>query len=90
MAVIWKSVLEVTYKQDIPLPYGAEVLTAKEQYGRICIWYKCEPDAAMEDRTFIIMGTGETLPDFEMRYIDTVSLNAGGINFMCHVYEKGK
>ena len=85
MKTIWKVVLRPVIVQDIQVPVGAEILCAREQYEKICIWFRCDPDAAIEKRTIAIIGTGAEAPD-DGRYLGTASLDSGNLIF--HVFEK--
>lgn len=68
------------HKQQIPLSAtftlqmaaGAEILTIREQYGRPCMWYKCDPSVELQDQVFALIGTGGVAPlESEGRYVGT-------------------
>jgi hypothetical protein len=84
MATIWKQELSLADVQTVTLPAGAEVLCAHAQFGNVCIWFRCDPMAAKEPRTFAICGTGGPAPDEDGRYIGTVFLG----EFVWHVFER--
>lgn len=71
---------------EIPLPCGAEVLTAQPQHDAICLWAAIDTEQAMELRTFLVKGTGHPLPDRGLRYVGTVQ-EAGG-RLVWHVFEQ--
>ena len=72
----------------IQFPIGAEVLTAHEQRGQFCIWYKCDPyNAGQSDpsREYAIYGTGHHMLEAEHRYISSVFLENGDL--VLHLFE---
>lgn len=87
MATIWKTVLQPTDLQEIEVPEGCGILSLQEQFGQICLWYKCDPLAPKVKRTIAIVGTGHAAPENnEADYIGTVQLRNG--NLVLHVFEK--
>ncbi len=87
MATIWKSVLLLHIDvQEIEVPYGAEMLCAREQHDQICVWYRCDPMQLKEPRTIAIVGTGHPAPGNDGRYLGTAFLHDGDL--VCHVFEK--
>lgn len=83
MKTIWKFVITPTCTLDIPK--DAEVLSIKNQGENICMWVKVDPSNATEERKFVVCGTGHTLPELELEFIDSVLLFDGGLVF--HVFE---
>lgn len=83
---IWKELLFPVECQDIWVPCGAEILCAREQFGKVCVWFRCDPTQPKEQRSIAIVGTGYPAPADEGRYIDTVSLDGGSLIF--HVFER--
>lgn len=81
---IWKTVLDPTQVQEIEVPVGAEFLCAREQFDKICVWFKCNPANPKEARQIAIIGTGHDIPA-DGRYLGTASLRGG--KFMFHVFE---
>ena len=86
MTTIWKAELQPADVQQVMVPMGAEMLCAREQFDKICVWYRCDPSAAKEPRTIAIVGTGNPAPGAEGRYLGTASLHGG--NLMFHVFER--
>lgn len=81
---IWKTELEPTDLQTIDIPADAEILCAREQFDKICVWFRCNPANPLRPRRIIIAGTGH--PDVgEGRYLGTAALHGGRIMF--HVFE---
>jgi hypothetical protein len=83
---IWKIALRATDFQEIEVPAGAEILCAREQFEQICVWFRCDPDAAKEKRAIAIVGTGHPAPADDGRYLGTASLSGGQLMF--HVFER--
>lgn len=80
---IWKTELQPFDVQEIHVPTGTEFLCAREQYERICVWFRCDPNAPKEPRKVAIVGTGHAAPA-DGRYIGTASLHGGNLIF--HVF----
>jgi hypothetical protein len=80
---IWKATLEPTDVQAIDTPVGAEMLCAREQHEKICVWFRCDPSAPVEKRKIAIVGTGNPAPA-DGRYLGTASLRGGALMF--HVF----
>jgi hypothetical protein len=82
--VIWKTVLELTDIQEIEVPEGAETLIAMEQYGQVCVWFKCDPDRPRVQRQIEICGTGHNTST-DAKYLGTCILVGGDL--VLHVFE---
>ena len=84
MKTIWKFTLKP--QCELLMPKGAEVLSAREQYGAVCLWVLVDPDAtAQEARHFRVRGTGHSIEGDPGRFIDTVTLQGGAL--VWHVFE---
>ncbi len=82
---IWKLPLKAADVQEIKIPDGALILTAREQGGDICVWFRCDPSRPAKPRTIAVCGTGHPAPSAEeARYIGTAFLGA----FVFHVFER--
>src|SRR5438094_593221 len=57
--VIWKFGLA----PEIKMPRGARVLTVQVQKGTPELWALCHAEAPLEDRTFLVFGTGQHFPN---------------------------
>ena len=83
---IWKYELEPINK--LKLPKGAEVLSAHEQFGKVCIWVLVDPTEEKEERIFEVYPTGSNI-HYDMgtdrTYIGTTILVGGTLVF--HVFE---
>jgi hypothetical protein len=67
------------YKYDLPMigthviamPRGAKILSVQDQSGAMRVWAKVDPKAPMENRRFVIVGTGHLVPA-ALTYLATV------------------
>ena len=86
MTTVFKYALEITDRQEIPLPPRATILSAQVQRGKICLWVSIDPDELnlAEPRHIRIHGTGHLITE-SLRFIDTVQLSGGKLVF--HVFE---
>lgn len=82
---IWKAALKAVDLQDIDVPENAELLTARDQYEQLCVWFKCDPSKPMNKRRIAIVGTGHPAPEGG-RYVGTGFLMGGQLVF--HVFER--
>lgn len=85
MTTIWKATLKATDVQDIEVPADAELLTARDQHGELCVWFKCNPMNPPTKRRIAIVGTGHPAPE-DARYVGTGFLHGGQLVF--HVFER--
>lgn len=83
---IWKQTLQPTDVQEIMVPEGAEMLSAREQFDHICVWYRCDPSRRLRPRKLVIVGTGNPAPDLDGLFLGTASLHGGQLIF--HVFEQ--
>lgn len=84
---VWKFPLEITDVQDIAMPAGAQILTAAEQRGVLCLWAIVDPARPNLLMRVTIVGTGHTAPgEDEADYIGTV-LTSGG-DLVWHVFAR--
>ncbi len=94
---IWKFKLEVTDKQTIHLPIGAEILCVQtmlvEEPGKRgkkkepFIWVRLDPQigaqGAVEGHTLLIFGTGNLIPStLYLKYIGTFQISP----FVWHLF----
>lgn len=87
MTTIWKKVLLPQTVQKVEVPKGAEILSVMGQHERVVIWFRCNPDNALETRAIAIIGTGHEAPEAsESRFIGTVLLENG--NLVLHIFER--
>lgn len=84
MYTVWKKALELTEEQYVYVPGDAEILTAREQAGELCIWFKCNPDNPPRERKIYVVGTGHPAPE-GARYVGTGFLYNGAL--VLHVFQ---
>lgn len=82
---IWKAVLEPRNVQAVQMPRGAKILSVQAQSNRAILWYLCDSEAPMEDRTIVRVVTGDAPPEGVL-FIGTVQLDGG--NFVVHIFER--
>ena len=85
MKTVWKYDLYPAEYTDLLVPSGAQVLTAQTQGGKPQLWALVDPDAALEPRRFVVLGTGHTYSKPLGQYIGTFQLDGGVLVF--HVFE---
>ena len=85
MITVWKATINPADAIVIEVPEGAELLCAREQYDKICVWFRCESSHATELRRLYVVGTGGPAPATS-RYLGTASLHGGRL--MLHVFEE--
>lgn len=85
---VWKFPLHMTDLQDVPLPEGAQLLSAQMQGVTLCLWALVNPKSPARARTIEIIGTGNPCDDVPRKYISTVQM-AGGL-LVWHVFEREK
>lgn len=88
MKKIFKYELEITDFQEIEMPIGALVISAKEQNGKLCIW--AEVDLRIKttkSKKIAIVGTGNpvefSIGVYDYSFVDTVIMSYG---LVWHVY----
>lgn len=84
---VFKYPLEVTDRQHITMPIGAEILSVQAQNGNLCLWAKVDPAAQSEVRTFHVSGTGHDLPNDAGKYVGTAQMLGGAL--VWHVFDAG-
>ena len=83
---IHKQTLQPMDVQEIMVPEGAEMLSAREQFDHVCVWYRCNPTNRLQPRRLAIVGTGNPAPDESGRFLGTAALHGGQLMF--HVFEQ--
>lgn len=85
--VVYKYPLKRT-QNTLQMPKGAKVLTVARQGDNPTLWAMVDPEAAMEDRTFSVVGTGESFDAEHAEYVGTSHEIMGWMVF--HVFELRK
>lgn len=86
---IFKYELEIKDFQEIDFPVGTNVISVKEQNGKLCIWAEVDVRClnSLRDKSIAIVGTGHDINfqigDFHYVFIDTVVMSNG---LVLHVY----
>jgi hypothetical protein len=81
---IWKFPLASTAKQGLEVPTGARFLSCQMQDGVIAIWFDVDTAAPLATRIFLIVGTGQKVPDDAGDYLATVQDDA----YVWHLFAK--
>lgn len=70
------------------MPRGARLLHVHEQYGELIVWALVDPDARPCNRSFAVVGTGQTHPTelFIHPYVGTAHIGP----FVWHVFDLGE
>jgi len=83
---IWKYQIPLKVKSVIELPCDARILQVQAQGNDIVFWAIVNPHASVEERTFYVVGTGQSLPkiDYEdgITYRGTVQFDG----FVWHIF----
>lgn len=83
---IWKFPLIVADKQKVMMPKESIVLCVQMQGGNPCLWAMVDPAAALRERSFRIIGTGDEIKDNPGNYVATFQMLGG--SFVFHVFEE--
>lgn len=84
---IWKIHLKQTGASMVEMPKGAQVLSVGWDGGHLLsLWAKVLPEQEVEERQFVVLGTGWPIDEKrELKFIGTVS--QAGNTLICHVFE---
>lgn len=80
---------------EVSIPAGAEPLTVGVDPGlaRLALWAAVDPEAPVEVRRFLVVGTGWPLTaspfDVAARYVGTAVLGGYGVPLVFHVLDLG-
>lgn len=88
METVWKKMLELNPQQFIDVPKGATFLCAREQHGKVAVWFRCNPEETKTDEKLIrMLGTGHCLlAPGEGKYLGTAALDNGAL--IIHVFDE--
>ncbi len=87
MRTIWKFPFEVDDILEIAMPKGAEVLHVDAQNDQPCIWAMVNSDEPMEDRRFLLFGTGLVVPHMKIMHLGSFQMRGGRLVF--HLFMEG-
>lgn len=85
MNTIWKYTLSPQNTQ-VEMPRGSRVLTVAGQNDEICLWAQVDTEAPKHVRKYVIVGTGHSIPEGDMRYVGTAHLYTGQL--VLHIFER--
>jgi len=86
---IFKYVLPLSDDPIVPMPIGAEVISAQGQDLTPVIWAIVDPDQPTVQRRFRIVGTGHPCEDVDFdQFVGTVQLH--GERLVFHVFDMGE
>ncbi len=73
MKTIWKYQLDPTEKhQDIQMPRNSSILDVQVQDGELVFWALVYTQTPMKEHQFLLVDTGEEMPEGPSTYIGTV------------------
>ncbi len=83
---IWKYPIDTTIDEiTIEMPEGARILSFKVQRGIPTLWALINLDNKFEKRHFRIIGTGQSIEEDNLKYIDSIQL--AGEKYIFHLFE---
>ena len=87
---IFKYQLEHVYDQELDLPAEARILSVGDQHGKIQLWALVNPNAPLQERKFLVAGTGHHIdrPPQDLSFLGSVIQYDGSLVF--HVFEVTK
>jgi hypothetical protein len=77
-----KTIYKYTLDEPVRIPQGSTVVQVGIQDGLYCIWAIVDTDAPLEERRFVVVGTGRELSN-NMVHVGTVFENP----FVWHIME---
>lgn len=77
----------LSFRCQIEMQVGAEILTAREQGDQICLWARVDmSQERSEMRAFHVFNTGCEMPnDLDLKYVGTAMFQGGSL--VMHVFE---
>lgn len=88
---IWKFPLAITDYQTVKMPARAKVLSVEVVRGELVAYALCDPNAAVWERTCLIVGTGNPIEEYaslewveSMDFVGTVQMLGGDL--VWHVF----
>jgi len=84
---IFKYTFDVNDLIEIEMPLNAIILSVQTQRGIPCIWAIVNPNAPLERRELVCIGTGHpiNIDIYKYKYIGTFQLFDG--DMICHLFE---
>jgi len=87
MRTIWKYDVPVDARLSVMMPRGGKVIAVQMQGDTPCLWAIVDSDEPVEQRRFMVFGTGHMLPDSPIVHLGTFQVNDGGRPLVFHVFE---
>lgn len=87
MKVIYKQQLQDANRQEIMIPEGAEIISAHQQTGMMCLWFMCNTKNKLTSRIIRIYVTGQDIDDVNLKFINTI---IDGYGYVLHIFEEIK
>lgn len=88
MKTIFKYPIEVTDRQIVRMPRGAQILSVQYQGKQLCIWAQVDDQEPLVDRVVLVCGTGHPMPEAPvgvfLHHIGTVQDGP----YVWHVFER--
>jgi hypothetical protein len=66
-----KTIYKYNLSQPVHMPLGSTIVKVGIQNGQCCIWALVDTDAPVEERRFVVVGTGSEIDD-NMVYVGTM------------------
>lgn len=83
--VVYKYPIKISDIVELELTAGAEILHVEAQNDKLCLWALVDPEKPILNRRIRIAGTGHTIKENIIRYINTFTLYEKALWF--HVFE---
>jgi len=78
MKTIWKYDLPLAaYRITHKMPKGAQILNIQTQHGKVALWVSVDDARPLEDRTFVVVGTGQSVPEGDLKHLGTTQHEYG-------------
>ena len=85
MKTIFKYPLEITDRQILSIPEGAEILCVQNQNNKVYLWAMIEMSNPNNIRKLRIIGTGHDIENEKLNYIGTIQQMEGQL--VWHIFE---
>lgn len=82
---VWKYELKIVSEQKIEMPVMAKLLCVQVQNGAPQLWALVNPNAPMERRRILTLGTGHPADGKPGEYVGTYQVEDGSLVF--HVFD---
>lgn len=83
---IFKFRLESIERQVVAMPRHARILSVDHQTDQLAVWAVCDEGEELEERDFLIIGTGNAVPKVEKSFAFVGTVVTRGGAFASHVF----